>query len=80
MDLRLHAKSGNDYYVDISNYDYGTICESVSDSMSRGDILKLENENQVNVINCKELEYFEIITNDEIKEESMNNQIGFKNR
>ena len=77
LDLRLYTKSGNDYYVDISEYDYKEILKIVTDAMDRGDILTLENNDQVDVIHCRELEYFEIIRGDAVGEEIINKAIGF---
>lgn len=69
MDLRLYTKSGNDYYFDVSSYDKEAITESVTDSVSRKDILTLEDENGTFTINCKEVECFEIICNDDSEDE-----------
>lgn len=77
MDLRIYTKSGNDYYIDISNYDYEEMLRIVSDAMDRGDLLTLESGNQVSVIKFKEVEYFEIIRDNEVEKEETSNAIGF---
>lgn len=78
MDLRLYTKSGNEYYVDISEYDVEHIRECLTDAVDRGDILTLESKGNTFVIKCRELELFEIILDsEEVKEVKKACKIGF---
>ena len=79
MDLRIYTKSGNDYYIDISAYDYDDIIDSIRDAVSRGDILTLysDNMNTSHTFEGEEVEYFEIVR-DNNEEENESYNIGFE--
>lgn len=62
MDLRIHTKSGNQYYVNITNFDQQDVMGKLTDSIMRGDMYAISGPNEIFTINCKEIECFEIIT------------------
>ena len=60
MGLRLYTKSGNVHYVDTSGFHLEPVINDISESMVYGETVGFQGYSKVSVINCKEVEFFEV--------------------
>jgi len=68
-------KSGNNYYMDMSEYAYKELYDLLINSICYKDTLTLDANNKTYFLLCEDIEYFEL---DMIKNEDIvNNKIGF---
>jgi hypothetical protein len=60
LGLRLYTKSGNMHYVDTSGFHLEPVITDLSESMAHGETVGFQGYHKVSVINCKEVEFFEV--------------------
>ena len=74
MGLRVYMKSGNNYYVDVSEYLYDEVYEQLTDAILYGDNYSIDAHGKTYFFKGVDVEYFELETQQEVIKQ---NKIGF---
>lgn len=75
MDLRIYMKSGNNYYMDMSEYAHKELYDLLIDSICHKDTLTLYANGKTYFLLCEDIEYFELDMPTD--EDIVKNKIGF---
>lgn len=70
MGLRVYMKSGNDYYIDVSEYGYKEIHELLLDAIDYKDLITINARGKSYFLSTKDIEYFELDLPTEQSEET----------
>ena len=76
MNLRIYMKSGNSYYIDVSEYGYIEIHDVLVDAIKYEDLLTIDAYGKSYFVKCQDIEYFELDKPEESSSEKKP-KIGF---